>query len=1215
MKPFWVWPAFVGLFLLLFSQLRVSASTVTNCDEASLRAAVTAGGTIQIACDGTIILSQTLAVTRDSTIDAGGRSVVLSGAAFRRVLHVYPGVSLRIVNLTIWNGRSTQGAGLYNDQGFVTLENCTLRANQAVGSQAMGGAIYNAGTLTLIGCQLIENTARGLPGVDGVAGTLGYASVDQFGVCRPSVFSGNGGPGGTGGHAFGGAIFNAFNCGASAISCTIETNVAEGGAGGAGGPAGTMSGCRSNTTAMASGGMPGVGGSAQGGGIYDLGLLTVTASTLAGNTARGGDGGKGGRADTYPTRGGLGGYAAGGALWTAGDSYVTNSTIAENQAAGGRGGPGADSQNCSSPSLNGSGGKAESGGIFNGANLFIHSTTIWNNLAIGGSGTNANNACPTSAGEVGVTVAASLTTSDGSTRLLNSIVGNLNSTQNCAGSVVDIGYNICSDYSADFTATSSRNATDPMVAGLANHGGPTRTIALVSGSPAIDTGDPGSCLPTDQRGVSRPVGSACDIGAYEGQGFYPPIGILAFSPPIVNGGGVVRFTLIFSNANMVDLPGYRFTNELPAGVVIADVPNLGLGCVHQITALPGSSKITGQSFGHAAGRACTAAAVDVRAVRRGVWSNNVLTTSSAKTGFMIVRGNAPITVLGAEVQTIGASQVTPLSARLNGAIDPHADEATYYFEYGPTTAYGTQTTVQTLFGEGMRDVYADVTGLASNKIYHFRLAGRTTTATNYGADVSLFIPSGEVSVQTGGASSVQYDAATLTGKVTPNGWPTTAYFLYGNGLYYENVTPTFYVGDGTTEVDVSVRVGALEDGALYHFILVARNDRGIRSGAGHTFVTPDVSPRCSTMYATLTNGTSWLLYGSVLANGLDTRHWFEIGTTTNLGGRTGERVAPGSGNASTQTVTALLPLETGGTFYFRIVASNPAGTTYGAILSFQSDDPPGGAVDCSSSGSAYSSTVTNAGPSTLSLWFKASGTYDVGLLALYNDEDLTYGRTLFLNSAGQLCFSDHAYNQTVLACSSSVLNDNTWHHAAVTYSSAGVRLFADGFLVGSNGSISGLPSKSGRWFHGAPPPPISRPLYFDEVRIWNFARTEQELRSDMFRLISGQTPGLVACWRFDDPVTSWPWVIQDGTGGPNSMSAYANRVFSTAPLYDGRWIFRLPEGWIKLRLPVDPGATWVLSASSDLKTWTPLVTNSGPGLIEYTDRQARTMQSRFFRVR
>jgi hypothetical protein len=64
---------------------------------------------------------------------------------------------------------------------------------------------------------------------------------------------------------------------------------------------------------------------------------------------------------------------------------------------------------------------------------------------------------------------------------------------------------------------------DPLIGLLAANGGPTLTHALLSGSPAIDAAAGTACPATDQRGVARPQGGACDIGSYE----YRPVGLLA----------------------------------------------------------------------------------------------------------------------------------------------------------------------------------------------------------------------------------------------------------------------------------------------------------------------------------------------------------------------------------------------------------------------------------------------------------------------------------------------------------------------------------------------------------------------------------------------------------------------------------------------------------------------------------------------------------------
>ena len=86
-------------------------------------------------------------------------------------------------------------------------------------------------------------------------------------------------------------------------------------------------------------------------------------------------------------------------------------------------------------------------------------------------------------------------------------------------------HNIFSDASCHFwnsgaDGTHDKNSTNPLLGSLSNNGGPTQTFALLSGSPAIDNGTIGaSCPEIDQRGVTRPVGTSCDIGAFE----YDPI--------------------------------------------------------------------------------------------------------------------------------------------------------------------------------------------------------------------------------------------------------------------------------------------------------------------------------------------------------------------------------------------------------------------------------------------------------------------------------------------------------------------------------------------------------------------------------------------------------------------------------------------------------------------------------------------------------------------
>lgn len=113
--------------------------------------------------------------------------------------------------------------------------------------------------------------------------------------------------------------------------------------------------------------------------------------------------------------------------------------------------------------------------------------------------------------------------------LINAIVANSPTGGDLAGTFGG-GNNLIDDTSGTSgTLTGSRNITGKpaLLAPLGNYGGPTETIALLPGSPAIDAGDDTVCAATgpgtvnnlDQRGVARPVGAHCGIGSFESQGF------------------------------------------------------------------------------------------------------------------------------------------------------------------------------------------------------------------------------------------------------------------------------------------------------------------------------------------------------------------------------------------------------------------------------------------------------------------------------------------------------------------------------------------------------------------------------------------------------------------------------------------------------------------------------------------------------------------------
>jgi hypothetical protein len=127
------------------------------------------------------------------------------------------------------------------------------------------------------------------------------------------------------------------------------------------------------------------------------------------------------------------------------------------------------------------------------------------------------------------------------------------------GALTDGGDNISSDISFRFTAPGSMNNTNPELGLLGNYGGPTQTIPLLVGSPAMDAGGAGGCPATDQRGVSRPSGGFCDIGAFEYAGFYIQGQVQSFGPT-----GII--TVSAGNwSSVTDSRGNYLLNNVAAG--------------------------------------------------------------------------------------------------------------------------------------------------------------------------------------------------------------------------------------------------------------------------------------------------------------------------------------------------------------------------------------------------------------------------------------------------------------------------------------------------------------------------------------------------------------------------------------------------------------------------------------------------------------------------
>jgi hypothetical protein len=293
--------------------------------------------------------------------------------------------------------------------------------------------------------------------------------------------------------------------------------------------------------------------SGPGGGIAFTGpagsLLTVEDSILEGNTSGGSGGGvffsgsSNARLEIRNTviSGNQAGESGGGVFVEGGSLSMSETTVSGNRAAGDGGGIGSHdlgSADISRSTFSANTAQGSGGGLFlrglPASPFTLADSTVSGNHAAGSGGgirqaigvlalsytTVAGNFSPVAGGIF-----------NSATVKISDTVFSNNSLVNCAGSfpITSLGHNLDDGVSCPFTGPGDISGSPALLGPLALNGGPTRTHALQGASPAVNAGDDAACPPTDQRGVARPQGAHCDIGAFELEN--PPI---SYTPIIVH---------------------------------------------------------------------------------------------------------------------------------------------------------------------------------------------------------------------------------------------------------------------------------------------------------------------------------------------------------------------------------------------------------------------------------------------------------------------------------------------------------------------------------------------------------------------------------------------------------------------------------------------------------------------------------------------------------
>jgi CSLREA domain-containing protein len=474
-----------GTYLLTLGTLAAgtgSAVSITIDGAGRRRSVISARGAFRlmsVAAAATVVLDG-LAITDGNAGPNGyGGGVLNSG-------------TLTLAGTAVAHNRAGAGGGVDNSGGSLVVTGSRIQDNSA--RYFGGGGVQNGGLQNLPGSVLVVSST-----------ITGNRSGNEGG----GIFSGqNGHPSSAGLAAVAPrALCSAARCAAQRaptaaglVLTVLDSNVSgnHGGNGGGGiaaeGIANVIGSVVDDNSA----------GGAVGGGAFDVSL--IRRSTISGNQAS-----SGGGVEAFPglnmtittsTLDGNHAAAYGGAIDESGLVKITRSTLAANTA-GGR--------------FLGSGAAVElQGGAelrLSDSTLAGNSTRPAGGGAIDNYGGLAELSFDTFAGNSGSLTGSSYSTATGT------ILATDGSEPDCQVPLHETaGYNLSTDTSCGLSRPTDLTGADPQLGPLAGHGGSTQTEALLRGSPAIDAGGlpaTSGCPLLDQRGQSRPWGPACDIGAFE----------------------------------------------------------------------------------------------------------------------------------------------------------------------------------------------------------------------------------------------------------------------------------------------------------------------------------------------------------------------------------------------------------------------------------------------------------------------------------------------------------------------------------------------------------------------------------------------------------------------------------------------------------------------------------------------------------------------------
>jgi len=422
-----------------------------------------------------------------NTIGAAG-----AGAGVYAYAYSHPQLKLNIISSQFYTNTAYYGGGVASDGGMTIVSNTVFVSNTA---RTTGGGLWYETQNTGDELHILSSTIRSNYG--GGVDVNGGGGAPM--VLANSLIQDNYAPGSTGGVGTGGmavtitqSIFNNNRTPANNFTGGLS----------AGGPAYITGSTFFNNSGPHSGGLY------LGNAGYPTFTDTVASSVFVSNTSVTYEGGALAAlvplivADTTISHN-VAALSDGGGLywWSNGSNLsVVRSLIFDNRALGSYG-----------------------GGLYVHGNATIINSTIYSNSAFNTGGILLSNSSSltltndTVISNTATNVNAAGNLNGGSLTplaLINTIVAGGN-PQNCSGQITSLGHNLTSDSACFVAASGDVINTPPLLGSFADNGGSTYSFMPAASSYAVNGGDNAACPITDQRGVARPIGSTCDIGAIE----------------------------------------------------------------------------------------------------------------------------------------------------------------------------------------------------------------------------------------------------------------------------------------------------------------------------------------------------------------------------------------------------------------------------------------------------------------------------------------------------------------------------------------------------------------------------------------------------------------------------------------------------------------------------------------------------------------------------